>query len=809
MSEILNSYLRYARGEKKGPSFWSLLKLLGAVASPLIRARNALYDRGALCSIDPPIPVISVGNLCHGGTNKTPMVEMLSRKLTEAGLSVGIVSRGYGGETKSPLWVGQDRRSSDRKLTGDEPLMLARRLPNTKVVVSRDRYEGVRLLQNLGANVAVADDAFQHRRMGRDLDMVLIDATCPFGNRRLFPTGILREGEEALSRADIVVITKVEQASAESVDATREEVAKWIDPGRIFTARVTLESWMVLSAGELREFEPEWGQNAPEGHFITFSAIGHSDSFYRSLLSFGLTILENRAYRDHHRFSWRDLDDLERRASELGATGFICTEKDIHNMPENLSMLLPLYVPRITVSMDEDAKFRRELAERVRPHFVVASNGYGEDAIGALLASRIKKRFPSAAISAFTLVGVGREYRDRDIEVISPPSELPSAGIVKYSLKALFRDLRHGLRGDIKKQIDSWRKYGGRFRTPLCVGDVYLLAHTLWGRGLSPVLVATAKSVMLRGHWWAERCLLRMRARRVWTRDIETESELRRSGVDAVFDGNPIMDLAIDADLCDDPWGEGRPRVLLLPGSRPRAYDDISLLLDAVKLLDEKISCAYVMVLAPTIEKERLLASVDYKLDGDGAIIVGGASVATFKGPIARAAYGADILIGLGGTANQVSAGLGVPVVSIVERGKLIQKKLLQDAEILVPPTPKDLSEASAALLLDPVRRCEMSRAGIKLLGGPGALNSVVEYASRDLGWNARVRLYETLLRAWAPEALEARAQGESGGGEKYSAPSGEVEEGWKIPEKMRIRVARLVKIMKKITRAELAKDAS
>ncbi|MDR3254192.1 MAG: tetraacyldisaccharide 4'-kinase [Synergistaceae bacterium] len=800
MPELLNSYLRYARGEKKGISVWSLLGLLGYMVSPLIRARNALYDRGALCSIDPPIPVISVGNLCHGGTNKTPMVEMLSRKFSEAGLSVGIVSRGYGGETKSPLWVGQDKRSSDRTVTGDEPLMLAHRLPNTKVVVSRDRYEGIRLLQKLGADVAVADDAFQHRRMGRDLDMVLIDATCPFGNGRLFPSGILREGEGALSRADIVVITKVEQASAESIEATKAKLAKWIAQERIFTARVTLDSWMALKNGELDEFEPEWGQKAPPGRFMAFSAIGHSDSFYRSLLTFDIDILENRAYRDHHRFSWKDLDDLERRASELGASGFICTEKDIHNMPENPSMVLPLYVPRITVSVDDDVKFWHTLTERVRPNFVVASNGYGEDAIGALLASMLKKRFASAEVCAFTLVGTGKEYRDRDIDVISPPSELPSAGIVKYSLSALLRDFRHGLRGDIKKQIDTWRGHAGRFRTPLCVGDVYLLAHTLWGQGLSPILVATAKSVLLRGHWWAERCLLRMRARRVWTRDGETEKELRRDGVDAIFNGNPIMDLAMNVEERDDPWDEGGPRVLLLPGSRPRAYEDISLLLGAVELLDEKTPCLYVMVLAPTIDRERLMSSVQYEIE-DGFITVGGARVFLFDGPIARAAHGADILIGLGGTANQVSAGLGVPVISILERGKLIQKKLLRDAEILVPPTPEALANAAMKLLSDPKKRSEMGDAGIKLLGGPGALSAVVSYASSDLGWDARVRLYETLQRTCAldmPEILEAPRISSEGGKKKHPVQSEEVDGGWGISEKMRIKVARQLKSMKK-----------
>jgi tetraacyldisaccharide 4'-kinase len=800
--DILNSYLRYARGEKSGFSVWSLLGILGRVAAPLIKARNALYDRGILCSVDPLIPVISVGNLCHGGTNKTPMVEMLSRKLLDAGLSVGIVSRGYSGETKSPLWIGQDRWSSDRAITGDEPLMLANRLPAAKVVVSRDRCEGVRLLHKLGADVVVADDAFQHRRMGRDLDVVLIDATCPFGSGRLFPSGILREGREALSRADIVILTKVEQATKESVETTIAELSLWIAPENIFTARVTLESWIKLEGGEIEEFDLEWGQTAPEGKFVAFSAIGRPDSFHRSLLSHGIDILAGKAFRDHHRFSWKDIDGLERLASSLGATGLMCTEKDIRNMPDNPSMILPLYIPRITVSIDDESSFWRRLTEMLRPNLVVASNGYGEDAVGALLASSLRKRFPPADIRAFTLVGKGAEYARRGIEVISPASELPSGGIVKYSLKALIRDFRHGLRKDIKKQIDAWRENRRRFRTPLCVGDVYLLAHTLWGQGLCPALIATAKSVHLSGHWGIERVLLRHRARRVWTRDSDTEKELRRGGVDAVFAGNPVMDLALDMPDEEDPWeSASEPRVMILPGSRPRAYGDIAMLLDAVRLIDAEVPCSYLMVLAPTIDRERLLDRVSYGFSENGRIAVGRAEVRLFSGPVAQASYGANILLGLGGTANQVAAGMGVPVISIIERGKLIQKKHLRDAEILTCPTPEALAEAAVNLIRDPVRRNEMAREGIRLLGGPGAVESVCRYAADELGWDARLRLYERLRLIWLPaEAPSSDDEADKTEGQDSS----EVEKNWEISKKIRLRIAWVLKKKKRMNRVNI-----
>ncbi|MDR1509649.1 MAG: tetraacyldisaccharide 4'-kinase [Synergistaceae bacterium] len=789
MPDILSSYLGYARGESSR-SVWAVLDIMGALIHPFINARNAFYDRGIFCSIDPPLPVVSVGNLCSGGTNKTPMVDMLARRFIEYGASVGIVSRGYSGRVKSPLLVGQGGISSDRSITGDEPLMLATRLPEARVVVSRDRLEGVRYLRGLGAGVVIADDAFQHRRMGRDLDIVLIDATCPFGNGKLFPAGILREHINALMRADIVVLTKAEQAGA-AVEDIRRRISEWIPSEAVFTARVVVESWIEISGDGFFEYASKCGGKAPQEKFISFSAIGNPQSFYRSLASIGLDVVKSRSYRDHHRFTWSDIDSLERLASDLGATAFICTEKDLQNMPPNPFLLYPLYIPRIRVSIDDDEKFWKTVTQNMRPRFVVASNGYGEDAIGSLLASRLRERFPEAGVFAFSLVGAGAEYKDKGIEVVSPVSEMPSAGIVKYSFKALLGDFKHGLLKVIRRQIAAWRKQRRRFRAPICVGDVYLLLHTLWGQGMSPLLVATAKSVKLRGHWMVERALMRRRTRRVWTRDSETERDLGRSGIDAVFRGNPIMDLAVASDAGEDPWdGMERPHVMLLPGSRPRAYRDTSMLLDAVKLMSAKMRCRFLMVLAPTLDMYKMISESGYRLNGANRMTVGSAEVGLYTGPIASVAYGADLLIGLGGTANQVSAGMGVPVLSVIERGKLVQKKLLQDSEVLASPNAEALAEAALEILRDPKKRFAMSRAGIRLMGGAGAIDDVVRYAASELGWDARCGLFVMLSKIWGGENAVRSADGG-----RHPVKEGELE--WKMPKRLASKVTRLVKIIK------------
>ncbi|MCL2684064.1 MAG: tetraacyldisaccharide 4'-kinase, partial [Synergistaceae bacterium] len=554
-----------------------------------------------------------------------------------------------------------------------------------------------------------------------------------------------------------------------------------------------VESWMELTNEGLREYLPEAGRPVPEGKLVSFSAIGNPQSFHGSLVSLGLDVVKNRAFRDHHRFTWKDIDDLERTVHKFNAAALVCTEKDLQNMPNNLSLLYPLYIPRISVAIDDESGFWRAVARCLKPELIVASNGYGEDSIGSLLADKLRDRFPMASVSAFSLVGEGREYKNRGIGVISPKSEMPSAGIVKYSLKALLKDFRHGLRKVIKKQIEVWRKQMGRFRTPICVGDVYLLAHTLWGQGKSPALVATAKSVKLKGHWMLERSLMKRRTRRVWTRDEETARNLSRSGIDAVFKGNPIMDLAVESRDEEDPWeGIPSPRVMLLPGSRPRAYQDAPMLLDAVKLISEEMTCGFVMVAAPTLDTRTLLSGSNYRFRG-GILTVGSASVVVYKGPIAPIARRADLLIGLGGTANQVSAGLGVPVLSIFERGKLAQKKLLGDAEVLAEPNAPALAARAIELLRDPAALDKMSRAGIKTMGGSGALSDVVDYAADELGLDARCKLFAKLHDIW----LNENSSNEQREVDTKEADLREEMRKWKMPERIASKMMKLVKIIK------------
>ena len=206
MGTFLNNYMLYVKGEKNNflinsiftPFSW----LIGAVTSLI----DFFYIHGFLKTEEPPLPLISVGNLTYGGTNKTPFVRMLAEYAASKNIKVGIVTRGYSGKSNEVLIIKNGQ--GERAVTGDEPLLLSKKLPNIPVAVARRRMDGINALKSQGIELVIADDAFQHRSMTRDVDIVLIDAVCPFGSGKLIPAGMLREKISALRRADIVVLTK-------------------------------------------------------------------------------------------------------------------------------------------------------------------------------------------------------------------------------------------------------------------------------------------------------------------------------------------------------------------------------------------------------------------------------------------------------------------------------------------------------------------------------------------------------------------------------------------------------------------------
>ncbi|MGB4437607.1 MAG: tetraacyldisaccharide 4'-kinase, partial [Acetomicrobium sp.] len=239
MSGSLNNYLEYTRGKVNSVLYGLFFTPLSLIYGLGVSLRNFAYDHGLISSFEPSLPVISIGNITMGGTNKTPFVEMLARKFLTLGLNPGLVTRGYGGKhkDKGPILVVNGK--GDRGQVGDESLLLSSRLPGVPVAVSLDRLAALEMLRwENKVDIAISDDTFQHRRMVRDVDIVLIDATCPFGNGKLFPAGALRESPKSLKRAHILVITKADQVKEEALAELISLVRKYASDKPIFTSRL-------------------------------------------------------------------------------------------------------------------------------------------------------------------------------------------------------------------------------------------------------------------------------------------------------------------------------------------------------------------------------------------------------------------------------------------------------------------------------------------------------------------------------------------------------------------------------------------
>ncbi len=740
MNFLTKSYLAYSHGESWF-SPWQILRPLGWIGSVIVKTRCALYDHGLYASEEPSLPVISVGNLTTGGTNKTPFVEYVVRGMQRCGVKAGVVSRGYGGKTSEPIVILNC--NAQRSSVGDEPLLLSSRLPEVPIAVSCDRFADVAALARCGVDVAVADDAFQHRKLARDVDIVLVDASCPFGNGTPLPNGILREAPSSLGRAHIVVITKADQVSARNLEKLKNKVLRWVPENRLFYSRLGAPVWQRWN-GE--GFEAPCV--SPRGmHMIVFSAIGNPKSFHNTVTQSGAVIAREFEFKDHHRYSVGDLRRIADIAAQSGADALCCTEKDTFNLPPGWKPEFPLLIPRIHAGIDDPERFWRIMTETLRPKFIVASNGLGEDAIGSKLAEKMKKSFPLAEVSAFPLVGRGEHYSEKGVELVGPLSNSPTGGIIKYHFKDLCSELRSGLLKHIAKQFNTWKQLRHKCRSVICVGDAYLLCHTLWGQGKKPLLLATAKTQLISGHWKLENSIYRKACKRVWTRDEATAAELRRADVNAVFEGNPIMDLLGDNNKKESIWGPGR-RILLLPGSRPRAYRDLSLLLSTLKKMSESCALSALMVIAPSLSVGQIAESARGWVYNGSELRCGELSIKVYSDDLAAVAPGAELLIGLAGTANQVCAGMGIPVLSIKEKGKYVQKKLLGESELLVEADAVSLAAAALLLLKDPERLRFMGEQGKARLGRSGALDAVIDYAAVHMGWKKRCSLYEKMSRA-------------------------------------------------------------
>ena len=352
---------RLTRGWEEGfpPGPARLLAVAGGGYRGLLGAREWLYARGILTSRVLPCPVVSVGNLTVGGTGKTPAVEIAVQTLTSLGHRPGVVSRGFGRRTRG-IHVVADTASIrlDADEAGDEPFLLARRLPGVPVVVGSNRFEAARLaLERFGVTALVLDDAFQHRTLRKDLEIVMARARNPWGNGRLLPAGPLREPLAALRRADLVVATGAARpADADVVVATVDAHARGVP---VLTAVfVPAECW------EASRMRPVSLAELAGKRLVAFAGIASPVAFEGTLSGSGVSVAEFVRFADHHWYSSAETARLDGRARDLGVEGLITTEKDWVRLRKLPLPRSPLYVLSISLVLTSGADAWQAAFER-------------------------------------------------------------------------------------------------------------------------------------------------------------------------------------------------------------------------------------------------------------------------------------------------------------------------------------------------------------------------------------------------------------------------------------------------------------
>lgn len=328
-----------------------------------LAARDRAYRWGVLPTGRLPCPVISVGNLTLGGTGKTPTVELVARTLRELGAAPAVLSRGYGRATRGVVVVA-DREAilAEARAGGDEPRLLAERLPGVPVVVGENRYEAGRVaVERCGATALVLDDGFQHRTLAKDLEILVVSGRAPWGNARVFPRGTLREPLGGLRRAHAVLVTN--PAGSETVAEVTTTVRRHHATAPVLAARYELQD----------ASEPLRGRRLPARELggrrlLAFAGLGSPEGFAETVDATGIRRVGFVEFPDHHWFTPSDVAELARDARAAGAQGLVTTEKDWMRMRELPPPPLPLWVLPIRLVIEAGHEtWRRLIASVLAP----------------------------------------------------------------------------------------------------------------------------------------------------------------------------------------------------------------------------------------------------------------------------------------------------------------------------------------------------------------------------------------------------------------------------------------------------------
>lgn len=348
---------------EKTPSPFILLMLpLIKLYQWIVEWRNWMWDRGLFTPRRLSGKVISIGNLTVGGTGKTPLTLYIARFLHQQGFRVAVLSRGYKRERKRDLTVVSDGEKilSSPRYAGDEPHLIARSLPAVAVVVHSDRYQaGQWAEERLGAEMHLLDDGYQHRRLWRDVDLLLLDGNESQPELHLFPRGRLREPLKGITRADIIVITHA--VPGHSPSPVLEAIKRYNPTAPLFYSQRRLEGLFWVK-GDRDVKEPLFRT----GKVVSLCAIAQPRYFEEDLRQLQLEIVHYFRFRDHHWYNQKEVNAVISTARQLEAEAVVTTEKDALRLSHLELSDLPFLYLKIGVKIREEKEFQQALMSKLR-----------------------------------------------------------------------------------------------------------------------------------------------------------------------------------------------------------------------------------------------------------------------------------------------------------------------------------------------------------------------------------------------------------------------------------------------------------
>jgi tetraacyldisaccharide 4'-kinase len=322
-----------------------------------VKGRRAFYQKGFCASVDLGVRTVSVGNITVGGTGKTPLVAFIAGVLADQGEIVCILTRGYGRDNPKErvLVTDGERILADAREAGDEPFELANKLLGQAIIVAdRNRVEaGKWAREKFGVTVFILDDGFQHLRVKRHLDLVLLDATNPFGNGKLLPAGTLRETLESLKSAQAIIITRANLV--DDISEIKKKVAKINPSCRVFVSKNKFTNLIKLK-DLLSEKKTNPTSNIQTLKTMAFCGLGNPDNFFEQLRLEKFNLVTTKTFPDHHIYTQSEIKNLEKEAVENGAEVLLTTAKDAVKLT-HLKFNLPCFVAENGLTFEDESAF--------------------------------------------------------------------------------------------------------------------------------------------------------------------------------------------------------------------------------------------------------------------------------------------------------------------------------------------------------------------------------------------------------------------------------------------------------------------